>query len=267
MSRRASAVIAAAALLITGFTAGAAHAASSTSAATWITRAPKSVTEGARIAVRVKIAAPQQATRVRLQELQQNIYGEASWVTVRSQRAQASARHVFKVVATAKNVEKYRSQVSYHDGGTATSRVRRVTVWRWISLTGYRAYYKTNGVDDYGYASFSMNGNQYLGWYTFGTYPSWEARYTPGRHCKAFRGVLGVTDSSADGSSAIIRFGTEAQGNVYTSPTLKPGMQTKVNIPLSQPYRFIVHADNTSAEGTATYPAIGDPAFLCTGLD
>jgi hypothetical protein len=44
-------------------------------------------------------------------------------------------------------------------------------------------------------------------------------------------------------------------------------MQTKVKVPLNRPYRFLIHADNTSPSGTVVYPAIGDPAFLCTGID
>ena len=109
-------------------------------------RAPKSVTEGARIAVRVRVAAARQDTRVRLQELQRDALGDYSWVTIRSQGVKGTARHVSKVVATAKNVDQYRSQVAYRGGRTATSHTKRVTVWRWISLIGYQPYYETNGV-------------------------------------------------------------------------------------------------------------------------
>lgn len=267
MFRRASAAVTVTALLATGFTATAATATAAPTGATWITAAPKSVTEGARIAVRVRVAHPRRATTVRLQEWQQDIYGASSWVTVRSRPVKGTSRHVFKVVATAKNFEKYRSQVSYRGGGTAASRARRVTVWRWISLMAYQPYYQTNGVILTPYLSFSINGNEYLGWRADGSASSWESRYTPGRHCKAFRGVLGVTDSSADGSTATIRFGTPAHSAIYTSPTLSPGMQTKINIALNRPYRFLIHADNTSPSGTGVYPAIGDPALLCTGVD
>jgi len=35
---------------------------------------------------------------------------------------------------------------------------------------------------------------------------SWEARFTPGRHCKALRGTVGLDDDSDDGSSGTIAF-------------------------------------------------------------
>ena len=266
MFRRTSAVIAAAALLTTCLATGTAHATTSYARAVWITSAPKNVNEGTRIAVAVKVASPWKATKVRLQERQQDVFGNYSWVTIRSRAVNGTARHTFKVVATAKNVEKYRSQVSYRTGGPATSKVAAVTVWRWIPVLNYRAYYETNGVLASALSSFNINGNQYLGWRTYGSYPSWESRYTPGRHCKAFSGVLGVTDDSADGSTATISFGTDADGTIYTSPSLGPGMQTKVTIPLNLPYRFIITARNTSASEAAVNPAIGDPELLCTGV-
>lgn len=266
MFRHASAVVIAAALLTTGLATSAAHATTSYTRASWIISTPKNVNEGTRIAVRVKVASPHKATKVRLQERQQDVLGNYSWVTIRSRAVSGVARHTFKVVATAENVEKYRSQVSYRTGRPATSKVAAVRVWRWIPVLNYRPYYETNGVLASPYSSFNISGNQYLGWKTYGSYPSWESRYTPGRHCKAFSGILGVTDDSADGSTATISLGTDASGTIYTSATLSPGMQTKVKIPLSLPYRFIIHADRTSGSGTAVFPGIGDPEFLCTGV-
>ena len=266
MFSRTSSVIAAAALLTTGLATNAAHAATTYTRGVWITSAPKNVNEGTRIAIGVKVASPRKAMKVRLQERQQDVLGNYSWVTIRSRAVNGVARHTFKVVATAENIEKYRSQVSYRTGSPATSPIRAVTVWRWIPLVNYRPYYETNGVLASSFISFNLNGNQYLGWKTYGSYPSWESRYTPGRHCKAFTGVLGVTDDSADGSAATISVGTDADGTIYNSPILSPGMQTKVNIPLNLPYRVMINARATSASEAAVNPAIGDPELLCTGV-
>ena len=265
MFRRTTVVVAAVALLSPGLTTSASQAASD-ARAVWITSAPKNVNEGKRIEVGVKVASPQKAKGVQLQERQEDVLGNYSWVTIRSRAVNGSSRHTFKVVATAKNVAKYRARVSYRSGGPTTSKVAAVTVWRWISLLDYRPYYNTNGVIAAPYNSFNINGSQYLGWKTYGSYPSWESRYTPGRHCKAFTGVLGVTDDSADGSTATISLGTDADSTIYSSPTLSPGMQSKVNIHMNLPYRFIITARSTSASETAVYPAIGNPEFLCTGV-
>ncbi|HEX4812820.1 MAG TPA: hypothetical protein VFV66_08715 [Nonomuraea sp.] len=243
-----------------------ASAASAEVHAVEITSAPSQATEGDRITIKAKVASPRKADRVQLQERQVDIYGNASWVTVRSRSVRGTARHTFTVVADGINREHYRARATYRQGKAAVSKRKGVTVWRWISLTNYRPYYSTYGISATPYSNFAMNGRQYIGWYTYSSYRAWEARYTPGRNCKAFRGELGVRDESNDGSRAIITLLTEEDQVLFESPVLTPGAVTKVSVSMARPYRFTVRAADVSSEGVHALPAIGDPFFLCTGI-
>lgn len=120
----------------------------------------------------------------------------------------------------------------------------------------------------------TINGQAYRGWgaATYSNTGTWEARFTPGRNCDAFRGVLGVEDVSADGSSASIGF-TIDETTYQGFDGLTPGMSQPVNIPLDpKPYRFAIHLTDTSPGATTgrdavqSYPVIGEPAFRCTGV-
>ena len=127
-------------------------------------------------------------------------------------------------------------------------------------------YYATSGVWTFG-VGFAISGTQYNGWSTYGrSYPSWEGRFTLGRHCRAFRGVMGVTDTSADGSSVTIALVADDTNTVYQSPSLTPGMSHPFQVDLPSPYRLSIQAKNTSPEGVRVSPAIGTPEVLCTGL-
>lgn len=263
--RRAALVVAA--LLVTGVTplvGGTAAAAGSGGVS--VVSAPKDVDEGSRIAITAKVASPATAKTVWLQEWQTDIFGYDSWVVVAKQAVRGTAKHTFRVAADGINSERYRVTASYRSGSTVASKAVTVRVWRWMPISAYRSYYETNGVSDSYSSQFGMNGTQYVGWYSYGSYGYWEARYTPGRNCKAFRADLGVTDTSSDGSSATIAFLTDDGTPVYQSPPLTPGMVESVTLPLDLPYRFWVQATDTSPEGPRANPAMGAPAFLCTGV-
>lgn len=231
-----------------------------------IMSAPSQATEGDRITIKANVASPRKADRVQLQERQVDVFGNASWVTVRSRAVRGTSRHSFTVVADGINREHYRARATYRQGKAALSKRKGVTVWRWISLTSYRPYYSTYGISATPYSNFAMNGRQYIGWYTYSSYRAWEARYTPGRNCKAFRGELGVRDESSDGSSATITLLTEEDQLLYESPVLAPGDVTQVSLTMAKPYRFTVRATDVSPDGVHALPAIGDPFFLCTGV-
>lgn len=104
----------------------------------------------------------------------------------------------------------------------------------------------------------------------WGSYLPWhkavEARFTVGRHCKAFRAVAGLADSSDDGSSGIVAVRAE-DVEVYRSATLVPGMQRAVQVPLRLPYRFTMQAFDTSPDSVDGRPMFGDPELLCTAVD
>lgn len=230
-----------------------------------VVKKPRNVTLGARFAVTVRVGAVRQARRVKIQAQTEDLYGNTQWTTVRARKVNGQARHRFKLVATEPNAQRFRSVVRYRDGKSVTSRPFTVTVWQWIDLARFDAYYETAGIMHYQSSQFPMNGDQYLGWYTYQDRGMWESRYTSGRNCKAFRGAFGVTDHSADGSSG--RFTLLADDEVvFESPTLVPGMVKVARIDLAKPFRFAVQARNTSPEGVLAWPAIGAPQFLCSGL-
>ena len=90
-------------------------------------------------------------------------------------------------------------------------------------------------------------------------------RFTPGRNCRSFRAVLGLADISADHSSGQIKI-TADDATIYESPTLVPGMDAPMEIALATPYRVGFQFFNTSDEGLRSWPILGEPALLCSGV-
>ena len=146
------------------------------------------------------------------------------------------------------------------------SDVLEVRVWRWIPLSDYAPYFETHNV---GFDPVTINGTAYAdGWgpNTFSHVGTWESKFTPGRNCQSFRGVVGLSDISDDGSSGVVKVTVE-DAVVYQSPTLTPGMEVPLTLPIALPYRFGLQASDTSTGAIESWPAIGDPALLCTGVD
>ncbi len=220
--------------------------------------------EGDRVTLSARIKSPATARRVTLLRLNVPTYGSPSWDPVKSVRARDRAKVSFAIVAAGPNTDRYRVSVTYAGKRAAVaSKPISVTVWRWIPLRDYGPYYSA-GHPDFG--QVSLNGRRYDGWGArYVHVGSWEARFTPGRHCKAFRGVLGLSDTSDDGSSGTIGF-TADDGPVYSSPPLTPGTELPVEVALATPYRFGIQLADTSPDKVESWPVIGDPAFLCTGV-
>ena len=227
---------------------------------------PKDLTLGDRFTVTAKVSRARLAKTVQIQTQTLDYYGNKQWTSTKTSRVKGAARHTFNLVASGVDRQKIRALVTYRDGAQVASKSVGYTIWQWTNLSSFSSYYRTGGVMDYSWSQFGMNGDQYVGWYTLGGYDMWEARYTPGRNCKAFRGVFGVTDDSADGSSAEFTLVTDETTTVYQSPSLVPGSVETVQLDLAKPYRFAIQARNTSPDGVWSYPAIGNPQFLCTGL-
>jgi hypothetical protein len=226
---------------------------------------PEDKVEGDRFTVTVKVGAAKRGLRVELQRQILDIYRDPVWTTVKSVKVAGRSSHRFAAVADELNDDRFRAVVRYTDGSQVTSKTSSVTVWHWYSLNNFDDYYSTSGVLNSPYLQFSMNGTSYRGWYTDGGYASWEARYTPGRNCKMFRGVFGVNDDSSDGSSGDITLITDESETIYQSPSLVPGQVKTVEVKLPMPYRFSIQAHDTSPDGAYSYPAIGTAEFLCTG--
>jgi hypothetical protein len=138
-------------------------------------------------------------------------------------------------------------------------------------LSEYDPHYETGGAI---FGTTTINGKAYTGWgaASFSHVGAWESRFTPGRHCTTFRGVLGLGDISADGSSGTIAF-TADDTDIYQSPVLTPGMAVPVAIPLTaKPYRFGIRLTDTTPGATTgrdafeAWPVIGEPALRCTGV-
>jgi hypothetical protein len=227
-----------------------------------IAHAPSDVMEGDRFKVKVRVGSPVKAKTLVLQQRVVDILGNTSWTSLKSRKVASKARHTFKLVATGVDTQRFRALVVYRGAGKVRSAARGVTVWAWTDLGRIPHYYATSGVN-HEYFQFGLAGTQYRGWLTMGGYGSWETRFTPGRHCKAFRGVVGVTDQSADGSSGQVTLLANETAIVYQSPVLTPGAAHGFEIALSAPYRFAIQGRNLSPDGVRSYPAIGTPQFLC----
>jgi hypothetical protein len=226
---------------------------------------PDSVVEGDRFVVKVKVARTKGARRILLQTLTTNVFGDKSWETVKRSKVKGKKHHSFRVIAGEDDSQRYRVRVLYADAKPAMSKSASTTVWHWVGLTRFADYYQTPGVFES--ATGPINGARYNGLFTYGsTYSSWEIRYTLGRHCQSLRGVLGVEDKSADGSSASISLVADEATTVLTSGVLTPGMSQPFQVDIELPYRLSVQMQETSPADQAAYPAVGDPELLCTGL-
>jgi hypothetical protein len=228
-----------------------------------IVKSPTDVTEGDRYAVVVKVGSPTKAKKVELQVRSQDILGNPIWETAKKRQVSGTRKHRLPMVAGAENPVKLRALVTYGDGQKVRSRTSRVTTWRWFDLHLFRPYYATEYVSNHSASNLRIAGAAYVGWYgySYGRTTAWESRHTPGRHCTAFRGVAGVTDRSADGSSAEISIVADETTTVYRSPSLVPGAAHRFEVPLARPYRIAVTGRMTST--AAASPAIGAPQLLC----
>lgn len=226
------------------------------------------VVEGDVIRVVAKMPAARTSKRVTLERLELPVdegLGSPTWEVVKSSPVRGRARIKFKSIAQQPNVEKFRVRVQYQDRRRqVTSKPVSIKVWSWVQLREFPAYQYTSGVY---LTEASISGHSHESWApaVWSSARSWESRHTPGRNCRAFRGVAGLIDASSDGSSGAIQlFADEAP--VWTSPALTPGLAVRFEVPLDLPYRFALLATNTSAPSVKSFPAIGDPELLCTGL-
>ncbi|WP_148575643.1 hypothetical protein [Nocardioides caldifontis] len=231
-----------------------------------LTASAKQVEEGDRFALTAVIKSPAKAATVTLQRWHVPPYfGEPSWQSVKTLRAKRKSKVTFRAVATDLNDARYRVSLQYRDNRKRfVSNATAVTIWRWIPLSEYDPYYETSGLL---FGEAAINGIRYVGWGAayFSHAGTWEARFTPGRHCKAFSGVLGVADVSDDGSSGTVKLTADDQV-IYESTPLTPGMDLPVHIPLSKPYRIGIQLFDTSPDAIESWPVIGEPELLCTGV-
>lgn len=232
------------------------------------------VTEGDRLTLTARVKAPKRATRATLQKWSTDVYSSSSsWADVRTVKVRGRGKVRFKTVATDENTERYRVSVAYRDAAKPLkSRPVKIQIWRWIPLNEYRPYYEAQAYAA-GFGTTTIAGQAYSGWgaATYSHTGTWESRFTPGRHCRSFKSVLGVADISGDGSSGLITL-TADDTQIYTSPTLTPGMSVPVTVDLAHPYRFGIQLFDTTPGGTTgrdaveSWPVLGDPAFLCSGV-
>lgn len=221
--------------------------------------------EGRRFTVTARIQSPRRATTLTWQRWDIPVYyGTPSWKPLRTVKVRGRRTIPLKRVARGRNTERYRVVVKYKKARKVTSKPAAAKVWHWVPLDDISSYYSTSLT---GFSQRDVNGRSYRVWgpqYNVRA-SSWEMRFTPGRNCKEFRGLLGLVDSSDDGSSGAISFTIEDK-DVYTSPTLVPGMTAPLTLKLARPYRFGLIATNTSADGLSAWPVVADPRLLCHGL-
>jgi hypothetical protein len=235
-------------------------------------RAPGSAIEGDRFSVSVRISSPKKAKRVEFQRLTKDILAGTKWTKLRSLPVRRHATRSISVLADGDPSARIRAVVTYT--GTkkkAVSRPLTVNYWHWTPLARLARYASSGYVVDSEYVSFNMNGRSWKGWYDGGG--SAESRYTLGRNCTRFKGYVGLTDRSADGSQGAVTLSVitsdSAMQTVWRSPALTAGSVVPVDIALASPYRFAIAGQNTGTpvddRGTvpAAYPAVGDAQFLC----
>src|SRR6478735_3854630 len=219
-------------------------------------RVPRDVTEGDRFKVTVTVPSARDAKRVYLDRQVVDVLGNGRWESAGSAAVGGRKKVAVGTLATGNATGRYRARVAYRSGRPLVAQ-GRTTVWRWLELREFDQYYSTAGVWTFGAYSFAINGVQYSGWAAYsGHYPSWEGRYTLGRHCKTFRGDFGVSDASDDGTSARIEVVADETTTAYASPTLVPGAVTTAEFDIARPYRISIRATNISPEGLDVYPAI-----------
>lgn len=227
-------------------------------------KAPGSAEEGQRLSLRIRVSKPARYKKVLLQHEVADVFGNTSWETFR--RFAPKKRLVGRSLAGEEDLQRYRVVLVDKAGRQRVAARAKVRIWHWYPLTGFEAYYSTAGTMSSPYWQFAMNGRQYRGWYTYGSYGSWESRYTVGRNCSSLRGDFGVKDDSDDGSTGAIQVTLDA-ATAYSSPVLSPGMVDQAQIPLAQTYRLSIMGQDTSATGVRAHPAVGDAELLCTGLE
>ena len=179
------------------------------------------VTEGDQLTLTARVKAPRKATRATLQKWTRTLYSStASWEVVTTVKVRGRSKVRFKTVATDENTERYRVSVAYRDTAKPLkSRAVKIEVWRWIPLNEYRPYYEAQAYAA-GFGTTTIAGHAYNGWgaATYSHTGTWESRFTPGRHCKAFKAILGVADISGDGSSGLITLTADDTRMVHPRP-------------------------------------------------
>lgn len=228
----------------------------------------REVVEGDRIAITARVPKARAARRVVLERLKMPVYegiGSPTWETVRSVAARGRARIRFKTLAQQPDIEKLRIRVTYkNQRKSALSRPVSLKVWSWVPLREIPTYYSSPSAS---LVELPIGGRKYPAWGAyFGSALSYESRFTAGRNCKTFRGIAGLTDASQDGATGTVQVSADEQ-LVWSSPTLTPGVTVPIELALSLPYRFALVATNTSSPGVRSYPAVGNPELLCSGLD
>lgn len=227
----------------------------------------REVVEGDLVSITARVPKARAAKRVVLERLKMPVYegiGSPTWETVRSVAARGRARIKFSALAQQPDVEKLRIRVTYKSQRKSLlSKPVSLKVWSWVPLREISSYYSSTTVT---LSELSIGGRSYPAWGAYyGSATSYESRFTPGRNCKTFRGIAGLTDVSHDGATGTVQVSADDQP-VWSSPSLTPGTTVPFELALDLPYRFSLLATNTSPAGVRSYPAVGNPELLCSGL-
>ncbi|WP_162794355.1 hypothetical protein [Nocardioides houyundeii] len=223
------------------------------------------VVEGDVLHIRVRIPAAKSARKATLESFDKSTYSPfAGWEPVKSVAVRGRKKLTFKITAQHENTKRFRVRIETKAGRSKPSKPVAIKVWRWIPLREFSPYQQTSGT---GTGEGSIAGRRYAAWggFTYSSARSWESRYTPGRNCKMFRGLAGLADTSADGTSGAVTLSADEQP-LWTSPVLTPGVAYPFEVALNLPYRMSLAAANTSAPELRAYPLIGNPELLCTGI-
>jgi hypothetical protein len=193
--------------------------------------------------------------------LQLRYAGQKKWKSVGTDRLSATGRFRFKDKISSVRERKYRVvKPAGRQRAAGHSKSLKVTVFGWRDLTSIRvATANGMGTTD----SVSINGvafPQSIQSYSF-TYPPGSGHsieFNLNRSCKAFRGTVGLADTSQGGGSATVQLSTDGVSRYSGSFALT--QSAPVAFDVTKVFRLSV----TAAPANGGVAAVGTPQVLCS---
>jgi hypothetical protein len=185
---------------------------------------------------------------------------QKKWKTIDHGRLNSRSKITFKDKVSSVRVRKYRVvKPADSRAGAGSGETQKVTVFGWRDLTSLSP---ATAANFYEVSSVSMNGAQFPN--SVRSYPSYPPGsgntidYNLNRDCKAFRGTVGLDDSSAVAGGALIQLATD--GIQRYSGSFALTQSAPVAFDVTKVFRISMAAATTNG-GVA---AVGTPQVLCS---
>jgi hypothetical protein len=186
---------------------------------------------------------------------------QKQWKTIDHGRLNSQGKVTFKDKVSSPRVRKYRVvKPADAKAGAGSGETEKVSVFGWRDLTSISPATSANM---YKVDSLKMNGvafpssiHSYIGYPPPGT--SGSIDYNLNRDCKAFRGTVGVDDSSPAAGTATISLSTD--GTLRYSGSFALTQSAPVAFDVTKVFRISI-SESVTNSGVA---AIGTPQVLCS---